>query len=140
LRSVGRLQRQQPVDDRQEEQRTVAPLQCEADAVALVAAARCRRRLADDHQVQDGAQRIEVGPGPALELLVLAVHLQRCIAVARPDRTGLAARRTDPTCCAQVHQQGSAVGLDHDVLRRNVAVLQAGAVQVLQRAQQGVEQ
>ena len=94
---------------------------------------RRRRRRAEQQVVDHRAERVEVGPRPLAQLRHLGVLLDRRVARLEDRGERLGAVADDAARRAEVEQHRRAVGRQQDVVGRDVAVVDALAVQQLER-------
>ncbi len=137
LRPLVRADRQHP-PDRLEETRRDAGNDAALNLVGVVldrARRRRRRRRAVQQVVDDGAESIEIGPRPLAQLRHFRVLLDRRVARLEDGGQRLRAVADDATRRAEVEQHRRAVVRQQDVVGRDVAVVDAFAVQQLERGE-----
>ena len=144
LRPVGRARLQHPVDGLQKARRAGGQQRGLAGQgrhlVFHGSRGGRRRRTAHQQEVQRGAQCVQVGPRALLDCAGLGVLLDRRIGRLQDGGERHALVGDHPPRSAEVQQHRLAVGLQDHVVGRDVAVVDAGTVQALQRVKQGPEQ
>ena len=95
---------------------------------------RCGRH-AEEQEVNHRAQRVEVGPGALAHGRHVGVLLDRCVTGFQDRGERLRAVTDDAPRCAEVEQDGRALGRQQDVVGRDVAVEHPFVVQPLQRVE-----
>ena len=141
LRAVGRARRQHPVNDVQEVLAAVGHGQRGQGRNVVVhrAGGGRRRRTAQQQKVQRGAQRVDVGPGALLHRAGFGVLFDGRIGRFEDGGQRLALVAEHAAGRAEVEQHGAAIGLDLDVVGRDVAVVDAFGMQLLNGPQQRVQ-
>ena len=135
LRPVDRTDRQGPIDrfeERRREARVIGrPQQRHVDLHRTRGRRRWRR--AADQVVDDGAQRVQIGPRALAQLHDLGVLLDRRVARLQDRGEGVRVIADDAARGAEVEQHRRLARRQQDVVGRDVAVIDALAMQQVER-------